>query len=49
LQGGDAKPQGADILTKKTGAHFFIIPLSCENEACGKTLPKTAEKMITFL
>ena len=50
LQGGDTEPQSADILTQKTGAHFFLYSL-----ATGKTLRaekgsrETAEKLVSLL
>jgi hypothetical protein len=50
LQGGDAEAQSADILTEKTGAHFFRYSL-----ARGKTpraengSQETAEKSVSFL
>ena len=44
LQGGDAKPQGADILPQKTGAHFFFIRLQREKRCGRKKAPEKLPK-----
>ena len=50
LQGGDAEPQGADILTEKTGAHFFRYSLAPGRTPRGhKGSRKIAEKPVSFL
>ena len=48
LQGGDAKPQSADILTQKTGAHFFVFPCGGRNAAAGKRLPELPKNQSAF-
>jgi hypothetical protein len=43
------KPRAQIFCPKKQARIFFFIPLPWKNEAAGKTLPKTAEKMVSFL
>src|ERR1700742_2473031 len=50
LQGGDAKPQSTDILTQKTGAHFFRYSLATgRTPRAEKGSRETAEKSVSFL